>query len=196
VADYCTSEQIAGFGHEFAALSASSPTNVDLLVTAASRLFDNLTGVEIDFYAPAPDPAAYTVRNYYGNGTGYLPLDPYTELNPVEAVVVDPDHAYDIPDYIEKDGMLIHYATYVGKNVGWNDGVRVAVSANWGFVETPADVQIACVHLAYHLWRTADPAFSQIVNLDNSVAVRTVPEVAQQVVNAYKGKFTQASPFV
>lgn len=194
MADYVTEEQVTAFSHEFGALSNTSA--VATLLTAASRLFDNLTGVSANFYQTAADPAAYSARVFYGNGTGYLPVDPYTALNPTDPVVIDPDHAYDVPDYVERDGMLVIYGSYIGRFLGWSDGIQVTISANWGFPETPADVTLACAHLAVHLWRTADPAFATISNSEGAAArVETIPKVALDIVNVYKAKYRQGFEF-
>jgi hypothetical protein len=195
MADYVTSELIAAFGHQFDGLADSSA--IDLLVTSASRLFDNLTGVSENFYAAASsDPVVYTTRTFYGNGTGYLPIDPYTALNPVTPVVIDPDYAYDVPTYIEQDGMLVIYGSYMDKRTGWTDGISVAVSANWGFAAVPADVQLACIAIAMQLWRTADPSFSIISGLEGAAAVRIrLPDIHQAVVESYRGKYSQEGLF-
>lgn len=188
MANYVTQDQLNAFAHEFPALADQNA--VDTLLTAASRLFDNLTGVNEDFYQQAPDPASYTTRTFYGNGTGYLPVDPYTALNPINPVVVDAANSYDVPPYTERDGMLVLYGSYVSRFTGWNDGVSVAISANWGFAEIPADVQLATVHIAIHLWRTADPAFATISNAENAaVRIETIPKIARDIVNAYKAKY-------
>lgn len=194
MADYVTTETITAFGHQFDGLA---DTQADLLVTSASRLFDNLCEVSPDFFAAAPDPVSYTTRNFYGKGTGYLPIDPYTELDPVTPVVIDPDYDYDIPVYIEQDGMLVIYGSYMNKRTGWTDGVRVAVSANWGFPAVPSDVQLACVAIAMQLWRLADPSFSIISGLEGaSVANFRLPAIHQSVVDSYRAKYSQEGLFV
>jgi hypothetical protein len=195
MADYVTTEQVAFLAHEF----DTATDRAALLVTAASRLFDNLTVQRENFYQQADPttPTVYTTRTFYGNGTGYLQLDPYTALNPVNPVVVDADYTYEIPTYIEKDGMLVVYSTYLGRRTGWADGVSIAVSANWGFAEIPADVTLACAHIALHLWRTADPAFAVISNAEGA-ATRplTLPRIARDVIDTYKGKYLSGFAFV
>lgn len=188
MSDYATEDQLRAFSHEFEALNDANA--VSTLVTAASRLFDNLTGVNADFYQKAPSPASYSTRTFYGNGTGYLPVDPYTALNPVTPIVVDAANAYDVPPYTERDGMLVLYGSYVNRFIGWNDGVSVTISANWGFAEIPADVQLATIHLALALWRTADPAFSVIAGAEGAATrIETIPKVARDIVTAYKAKY-------
>lgn len=193
MADYVTPEEVGYLGHEW----DSSHPRADLLVTAASRMFDNLTEVGVDFYAAAPDPVDYTERTFYGNGTGYLTLDPYTALNPTDPVVIDPDNAYDVPTYIEKDGMLVLYGSYQARRAStWTDGISIAVSANWGFAEIPADVTTACAHIAYHLFRTADPAFAVISGAGEAAArLETIPKIARDIVDSYRAKYSQEGLF-
>ena len=212
MADYVTSSVVSSFGHEFAGLS--DPTAVDLLVTAASRLFDNLCEVEEDFFAPAPDPVDYTDRDFIGNGTAYLRLLPYTALNDTDPVLMnegtieDPSYvSTNLPDYIEREGGLVvldktlrtnydtSYYTGVNRFVGWPDGKQIRVSANWGWTETPADVQLACVHLCYHLWRTADPAFAVISSADGTVRATPIPAVVKATVDKYRAEYSQKALF-
>lgn len=210
MADYITSELIAAFGHQFEGLADS--TAVDLLVTSASRLFDNLCDVPEDFFAPAGDEESD--KDFIGDGTAYLKLLPYTSLNDTDPVLMndgdidDPDYTADnVPDYVERNGTLVvlnktmrhdqnNYYTGVNRFVGWPDGKQIRVSAKWGFVDTPADVQIACVHIAYQLFRTADPSFSIISGIEGAqVANFRLPAMAQAVVDSYRGRYSQKGLF-
>jgi hypothetical protein len=187
MADYATAEQVGELAHEFTPSSSLSAS----LVTRASRMFDNLTGVSDDFFAAAADPAEYSIRNYYGNGTGYLVVDPYTALNPTDPIVIDPDYSYEIPAYTERDGMLVRYGSYVSRLIGWDDGVRVSVSANWGFTAVPAPVTQATAGLAIHLFRTTDPAFATISAAENV----ELPAYVQTIIDTYKAKYTKEMAF-
>lgn len=210
MADYVTNEQLAAFAHEFKALADSDA--VDTLITAASRLFDNLCEVDEDFFAPgdAEEDPDFTERDFVGDGTAYLKLDPYIALDddPIsinEGTILDDDFdVVNVPEYVERSGMLVVLGktTYqrftpsgMNRFVGWPDGKQIRVSANWGFSAIPADVQMATVHLALHLWRTADPAFAQISNADNTVSVRTVPRVAEVVIEKYREKYSRRALF-
>lgn len=190
MADYVTTDEVAELAHEFTTNAALA----DALVTRASRLFDNLTGVTDDFYQAAASPAAYTNRVFFGNGTGYLMLDPYTALNPVNPVVIDPAYAYDIPAYQERDGMLVFYGSFIQRFTGWNDGVAVTVSANWGFPTVPPPVAQACAALAIHLWRSSDPAFATISNAEGAVQAE-LPEIARNIIETYKAKYMPGFAF-
>lgn len=206
MADYVTNDQLTAFAHEFAALEDANA--VETLITAASRLFDNLCEVNEDFFSVAS--GTFADRTFVGDGTAYLKIDPYISLadNPVainEGTIDEADFLTEnVPDYSEQNGMLVVLAktqyqrfglTGIGRFEGWPDGKQIEVTANWGFSAVPADVQMAVVHIAIHTWRTADPAFAQISNADNTVSVRTVPRVAEVVIEKYREKYSRRALF-
>lgn len=209
MADYVTAEQVGYLAHEFEALAS---TGSDLLVTAASRIFDKECEVADDFFQEAAEPAAYTNRNFIGNGTAYLQLDPFTALNPTDPILMNegtiavPDYDdVNLPDYITRDGQLIVLDRTVRRNfsvdginryVGWPDGKQIRVSANWGFSVIPADVSLACAHIALHLWRTADPAFAVISNADGAASRPvTLPGIARDIIDKYRAKYSRKALF-
>lgn len=199
--DYVTTSQVSAFAHEFDALSAEGQA---LLVTAASRLFDSLCEVSEDFFAE--EDGTTEDRDFIGDGTAYLKLPPYVDLDSVtmnEGTIETPDYTTDnLPDYVVQDGMLVvldktkqqspYTAFYPNRYTGWPDGKQIRVGATWGFAFIPSDIVLACVHLALHLWRTGDPAFATISNSEGSAArAITIPQVAQQVIDKYKAKYSQ-----
>lgn len=198
---YVTRDQLAGLGHEIQAING---TATDLVIEAASRLFDNLCEVSEGFFELVSDDF-YVDRTFYGDDTAYLKLDPFTQLNDTDPVVIiDPDYAYDVPAYVVKDFTLVALDATKQKDTdymsthrfrGWNDAVPVIVSAKWGWAAIPADVTLATAHLFFHLWRTADPAFAQISNADNTLSVRTVPQIAQSVIDKYREKYSRRIVF-
>jgi hypothetical protein len=204
MADYVTLSQIAAFSQEFGALSDAGGQT--LLPTAASRLFDNLCEVPENFFAAAG--SSFTARDYYGDGTAYLTVDPFTVLNTVNPVVIDPDTdvTYDLPDYIAIDNQLIVLdktkqlnqltAAFNNRFTGWHLGVKVTVSAKWGFTAIPADVQMAVIALAIVQWRTADPAFSVISSSESAYTkTASLAEVHQTTIEKYKRKYSRAALF-
>ena len=209
--DYVTGEQVASLGHEF------DPNNdrTALLVTAASRLFDKQVGVPDDFFAEGDtgeDPA-YTNRDFIGNGTAYLKLDPYIALNPTDPITINngtilvPNYSTtNVPDYVMRNGSLVvidrtlrrgFSSTGINRYVGWPDGAQIRVSANWGFSEIPADVSIACAHIAIALYRTADPAISVISNAEGAATrIETIPKVARDIITENRAKYSRQPIFV
>lgn len=217
--DYVTATQVAAFAQEFDSLS---PDGQDLVITAASRLFDNLVGVSDDFFAAYAD-AGYTSKTYYGDGTAYLRLDPYVALNPTDPVaVLDSDGtALDIPEYYERNGYLVirdygagvpirgntvfyrspwpseNYPVYgvATSFIGWAVDQKITVSARWGFSAIPADVQQAVIQLAIHLWRTGDPAFTAISQSGEPYTPPAIPVQVQSIADQYRDRYTQKAVF-
>lgn len=197
MADYVSEEDISAFGHEFDSLVGTSA--ISLLITAASRLFDNLCEVKEDYFAIAGDTA--TARTFYGDGTAYLKVDPFVPT-PTPVITI-PGDEYEIAttDWAIKDDQILwldrlagnRYWPYDGVNryTGWHESVPVSVTAKWGFTAVPADVQMAVIHLAWHLRRTADPAFAQISGVEGKAATLELPTIAQNVIDKYRAKYSQ-----
>jgi hypothetical protein len=205
MADYVTTTQVSAFAHEFGALGGDGQA---LLVTAASRLFDTLCEVDEDFFAE--EGGLTEDRDFIGDGTAYLKLPPYVDLDTVtinEGTIETPDFTDDnVPDYVAQNGMLVvlsktmqqsaEAAFYPNRFTGWPDGKQIRIGAVWGFEFTPADVTFACVHLALHLWRTGDPAFATISNAEGAASrAATVPQIAQQIIDKYREKYSRRSLF-
>lgn len=198
MADYVDSEEVANFGHEFPGMMEGDA--VTSLLTASSRLFDKQCEVRDDFFAEAGGANA-SARTFIGDGTSYLKVDAF--VGDVDDVTIED---YDVPDYTVIDGMLVVLdktrpqsslaASYPQRFAGWRDGYPVTVSAVWGFAEVPADVKVACCHLAIHLWRTADPAFATISNAEGAASREiTIPDVAQRIINSYREKYSRRALF-
>lgn len=211
MADYATWEQVIPLAHEADALST---TGQDLLLTAASRLFDKQVGVPDDFFSvgDVDAPITYSNRDFIGDGTAYLKLDPYLALNPTDPVLVNDDTILDpdftssnVPEYVARNGMLVVLGRTIYRNFsptginrfqGWPDGRQIRVSANWGFSAIPADVTVAVAHIVLALWRTGDPAFSVISNAEGAATrIETIPKVARDIITEYKEKYSRAALF-
>lgn len=53
-------------------------------------------------------------------------------------------------------------------SVGWPSGVKVTVTAKWGYLETPADVKLAVIEMVIASLRGADQAYARTTNLDTN----------------------------
>jgi hypothetical protein len=204
VADYVTPQQIADFAQEFDQLE---PDAQDRLATAASRLFDKLCGVSDDFFNVAG--VGYTDRVYIGDGTAYLKVDPYVALNPTDPVAIE--DGFEVPEYREQNGYLIvktsrgfgvdsfghpYYRTWRFDGlVEWPRDKEITVSARWGFAAIPADVQMAVMQIAIHLWRTADPAFQQISESGNAFSGPALPDQAMEIITRNRTKYGRTAVF-
>lgn len=203
--DYVTATSVGYFAHEWNALD---PIGQALQVTAASRLFDSECEVSEGFFAE--ESGLSEERIFLGDGTAYLRIPPYVDLTSVtinEGTADSPNYSVsNVPEYVEQDGMLIVLdktvarsslsASYPNRFTGWPDGKQIKVDAVWGLAFVPHDIQLAVIHLALHLWRTADPAFATISNGDGAASrERTLPEVARRVIDAYREKYTRRALF-
>lgn len=208
---YATANQIRAFAQQPDALAGGEGgDNWTLLATAASRLFDKLTEVPDDFYAVTS--GSFVNRDFIGDGTAYLKLDPYTALNDTDPVLIndntidDPEFTSEnVPDYVNRDGMLVVLSkTNQGGNsrvmadnfrfTGWPDGGQIRVSAKWGFAAIPQDITFAVIQIALQMFRTSDPAFAIVSGTDKAIGP-TYPKFVTDTVEQYKGQYSRVFVF-
>jgi hypothetical protein len=218
VPDYATTQEIAAFAQEF----SDDETVRALVATAASRLFDNLCQVEENFFSAAEANA--TGRDFFGDGTAYLKLDPYVSLGVTDpvAIVDNDDNAQEVPDYFEQNGYLVIKgygqgiptrdvlnapSNFEGLSnwnaapsdsspfAGWAKDFKITVTARWGFTAIPADVKQAVIQLAIHLWRMGDPAFTAISQSGQPYQPPAVPNQVKEIADRYREKYSQVALF-
>jgi hypothetical protein len=206
MADYATVEQIKGLGIQTDA-PATALTAWEDLATGASRLFDTLCEVSEDFFAE--ENGLTEDRDFVGDGTAYLKLPPYVDLDSItinDGTIAVPDYTTDnVPDYIAKDGMLIvlektkqgslDSAMYRNRFTGWPDGSQIRVSAVWGFESTPKDVQVAVAKIALHHWRMSDPVNADNTNATPEPLIDGLPASVWPTVEKYREKYSQRCLF-
>lgn len=210
MADYATTAQIRAFTQVPDSLAGGADGEYwGLLATAASRMFDNLTEVSDSFYGLAGE---YANRDFLGDGTAYLRLDPYTFLNETDPVLMNdgtvetPDYeAANVPDYIVRDGSLIvldrtnqnftNRTPYLNRFTGWPDGKQIRVSAKWGFTAVPEDITFAVIQIAIMTLRTMDPANAVLANTEKALLVDSLPFMSQEIVKKYKEKYSRKAVF-
>lgn len=200
MADYATVEQIQSLGLQ---TDAPDESVWELLATAASREFDTLCEVRENYFAAIEEEATYSNRDFYGNGSDFIRLDPYTELNPVDPVLVDQNSSYSLPDYrISDGGLLINREGYpsassfvINRFSGWRPGVKITVSAIWGWTETPADIVVAVSKLAVNNWRRSDPVNAENTESSGEPLIDGLPASVWPVVEKYREKHSQRALF-
>lgn len=70
---------------------------------------------------------------------------------------------------------------------GWPDGIKVTVTAKWGWDAIPADVTEAVAELTVAIWRGRDQAFARVVNLDtNQQIAGALPERTRLIADKYR----------
>jgi len=71
--------------------------------------------------------------------------------------------------------------------VGWPIGVKVTVTAKWGFDALLEDVKEAVLETAVAIWRGRDQAFSRVVNLETNIqVVDAMPQRAKLIADRYR----------
>ena len=203
---YTTVEQIKALGIQTDVPATATEVWEDL-AEAASRMFDSLCEVSEDFFAE--ENGLTEDRDFIGDGTAYLKLPPYVDLDSVtmnDGTIADPDYTDDnVPDYIAKDGMLIVLsktvraaptsAFYPNRFTGWPDGAQIRVAAVWGFEFVPADIQIAVSKIALNQWRMSDPVNADNTNATSEELIDGIPASVWATVEKYREKYSQRCLF-
>ncbi|MFZ9311564.1 MAG: hypothetical protein ACO24O_08700 [Arenimonas sp.] len=205
MADYCTKDQILEAGLK---LSEQDQASIDDLITRISRMMDRACHVEDDHFIAAASGASASSRDFAGDGTNYLRIDPYTSLSTVTMPT-----GYTVPDYIEEQSAtgehflvrvygdnetrfagieaatvdLWNVAYWGADDIGWPDGIKVTVSAIWGRSGVPSEVEQACIEWVVSTLRGRDQAFAKVVNLENGQVITTdMPARARMVADSYR----------
>lgn len=148
-----------------------------------SRLFDRECEVADEFFAPAEQNAS--VKTFRGAGHEYLKILPYI-AGSIAAITVD-GIVVTVPsltrEYVENEDFLV-FSYAIAKNA------PVSVSARWGFLETPADIRLACIEQALFQWRRKDLAFADLSGVPTAAVVAQFSPSFQAVVNRYRGIYS------
>lgn len=193
---YVTAAEFRGSGGNpviaQATTNAIPDSELNLLIERASRIFDQLCGVESGHFEPTSGTAS--ARTFYGDGTYFLKLDPYV-AGSLNATITVPSQ-YTAPDFIERDGYLQITSSdgiplsrsYYGSVEGWWMNVPITVSAKWGFSATPQDVKYAVIELSVNLWRETDPANIKLINLEGQPLREKYPPRVKMIADKYRAK--------
>ena len=202
MSQYVEKEVLSDFAQE---IDAIQETSQDLLLVAASRLFDNLCEVSDGFFDTISDTET---RTFYGDGTAYLKVPPYV-VDPDDIVVLPtvtiPGEEYEVATtdwrtqgqflvWIDKAGRT-HPDAIVNRYTGWQEGVAVDVRATWGWEATPDDVKMATIQLALHLWRSGDPAFAVVSGTDKAISPTALPIFATEIADKYRRIYSEKAVF-
>ncbi len=70
---------------------------------------------------------------------------------------------------------------------GWPDGIKVTVTAKWGWDAVPDDVAEAVLETAIAIWRGRDAAFARVVALGESQQIfGALPDRARMIADKYR----------
>lgn len=165
----------------------------DLGQTASARKFwgDGTDYLQIDPYLSSPAitvamPAGYTVPPYIesrsegyqsDDGQGFFLIRTYSNNESRYGFVKDGSAD-------ENAGAL--FAANVNY-VGWPIGVKVTVTAKWGFDALLEDVKEAVLETAIAIFRNKDQAFARVVNLEsNQLVTDVMPMRAKLIADRYR----------
>lgn len=195
--------------------TADEPFLTDLIVRA-SRVFDAACSVPDDWFLVGDPNQAATTRNFWGDGTDYLAIDPH--LSSYDPVAVMPTgfetlgYTFVNPQVNPRryNGQEFHLVRTYGESqsrvralqerrdyffaefsnqidyTGWPDGIRVQVTAKWGWDSTPADVQEAVLEMVALMFRSRDQAFARAVAIDGNVVINSaMTPRAQAIADGY-----------
>jgi len=166
----------------------------NLLIDGASRLFDNLTEVETDFYAGAVTDA---LKAYDGTGTGSLLIAELAISQLIRSVTIEAN-AYPVPPFEVGTPLTGGGNTLdILDSSVWESGFVIFIDAEWAptFDTVPPDVTSAVIELVLHEWRKRDPAFASISNAENSVLLQPIPPTVQATVDKLKAAYSQRCLF-
>lgn len=165
------------------------------VLARASAVIDGELGYS---FAPA---AATAVA--YGDGTDFL-APPVFVAGSVTAVTAPA--GWDVPDYVERDGLLVVVRSNVAGSWylrsgltpgvlawpyegGWRPGVPYTVAATFGTDAAPDDIVEATLELAVRMWRGRDAGFSDVVGVEGGGAVGyngALPALVKRILDNYR----------
>jgi hypothetical protein len=171
-------------------------------------MFDRAARRPDNYFAEAA--TAVSARKFWGDGTNHLRTDPYVAGS---ITTVAMPTGYTVPGYVQEttpDGQAYLVAVYGddearfsgveaesidlynvvfwnATDIGWPDGVKVTITARWGWAAVPADVTQAVTEFVIATLRGKDQAFAKVVNLENNqVITSAMPERTKMVADAYR----------
>lgn len=159
---YVTEQQLKSFG---IAPESDTPDVWQLIAEGVSRLFDRECEVADGFFSAAG--VSVSLKSYLANGTRYLRLLPYT-AGSITIIDVDGTDYYEAVAadrlYKEKDGYLIFDSEITNET-------PVNITAIYGFVAIPVDIQLACIEQSLLQWRRKDMSFADISGVPAAAAL-------------------------
>lgn len=190
MSDYATTEQIKAFAREADGLDSAE--GWEILATAASRAIDAVCEVPEGFFAEASSEVEEKI--FYGDGSSLVRLSPYRPGTYAleQSGINDED---EMPEgVIEKGEQGLQHLVLDGGH--FEEGLKVRVSAAWGFDRVPADIQFAAVQLALLMWRQSDVSFASIANSDSNLILKELPPVVKAITDRYRRKYGHGGLFV
>ncbi len=212
--DYTTLDQVRAYVYQ--SQDADEDVLVRI-VTRASRLFDMAASQSDGYFSKGNPGQTATLRYFWGDGTDFLKIDPYmsavaptvtmptgfAELNWIALNPYERSRQNTPGEFFLTRRYGDNYSSYPALNerrdfffaefsnqvdyIGWPAGIRVGVTAKWGWDSVPAEVEEATLEIVANIWRSKDQGFARAVAIDG-VAVINQPLTprAQAVADSYR----------
>lgn len=212
--DYVTMDQVRAYVYQSQDADEEFLTRI---VTRASRIFDLAASLPDGYFSKGSTAQTASIRYFWGDGTDYLKVDPYlsspapvvtmpTGFAVLNHVEVNPNKnpRQNTPgEFYLSRRYGDNYSTLAALNerrdyffaefsnqvdyVGWPAGIRVGVTAKWGWDSTPAEVQEAVLETIASIWRGKDQGFARAVAVDGIAVINSpLPPRAQLIADSYR----------
>jgi hypothetical protein len=212
--DYVTLDQVRAYVYQS---QDADEDLLIRIVTRAARIFDAACSLPDGYFAQGSSGQTASIRYYWGNGTDYLKIDPYLPspapivtmptgfavLNWIEVNPYKPSQQNTPGEFFLSRRYGDDYSSFAALNerrdyffaefsnqvdyVGWPAGIRVGVTAKWGWDKTPEEVQEAVLETVANIWRSKDQGFARAVAIDGIAVInQPLPPRAQMIADGYK----------
>lgn len=191
MADYTTTATTrADVLTEIAADDTAGIARVGSMISAASALVDSYTLRPAGYFGPAG--ASATARRYRGNNSNFLQIGRHIRgtvtIQNVETALFYEHESngwiYSI-DNAAVAGSLADYPGTVRPAIMFARGALYVVSARWGFVAVPPDIDFAVRLIVQHLWDRGKGVIGQITP-SGFVIERDIPPTARLILDNWK----------
>lgn len=214
MADYITTAEARAYAYQSV---TADDAILGAILTRVSRIFDTYCGLPPNYFAKGDPVQVASARKFWGDGTDYLKLDPllstpaptismpsgftnppFLQSNPYQnarlqqigefflvRVYGDNESRYSALNE-GRDYFFAEFANQVDY-VGFPAGIRVTVTAKWGWDNVPDDVKEAVLETTVAIFRNKDQAFARVVNLETSQVFNDVmPPKAKMIADRYR----------
>lgn len=212
--DYVTMDQVRAYVYQS---QDADEEFLVRIIPRASRLFDVAASVSDGYFSKGSIAQTASIRYFWGDGTDYLKIDPYLAspapvvtmptgfavLNYIEANPNKNPRQNTAGEFYLVRRYGDNYSTFAALNerrdyffaefsnqvdyVGWPAGIRVGVTAKWGWDSTPAEVQEAVLETIASIWRSKDQGFARAVAIDGVAVINSpLPPRAQFIADSYR----------
>lgn len=212
--DYVTMDQVRAYVYQS---QDADEDLLIRITTRAARLFDAACSLPDGYFTQGNAGQTASLRYFWGDGTDYLKIDPHLSTpaptvtmpsgfavlnwvvaNPYQSMRMNTPGEFFLSrrygdDYStlgalaeRRDFFFAEFSNQVDY-VGWPNGIRVGVTAKWGWDSTPEEVQEAVLETIANIWRSKDQGYARAVAIDGVAVINSpLPPRAQIIADGYK----------